>query len=170
MLGGDNSSKRDRLSLEDIEKIIATEQRTGIYPMSWYSRLIWDYIVCHYINNIDKIQSIYRNVLKQNVTNFMFILWSILNSCGENGKHFLVEAFLKPKFKYFEHILAEAMQRLWGNGYRITMHVHDEVVLEVPNGQSSVEEVAAIMGETPTWADGLCLRADGYECEFYKKE
>ena len=103
MLGGDNSSKRDRLSLEDIEKIIATEQRTGIYPMSWYSRLIWNYIVCHYINNIDKIQSIYRNVLKQNVTNFMFILWSILNSCGENGKHFLVEAFLKPKFKYFEH-------------------------------------------------------------------
>ena len=50
------------------------------------------------------------------------------------------------------------------------MHVHDEVVLEVPNGRSSVEEVSRIMGETPEWAEGLCLRADGYECEFYRKE
>lgn len=55
-------------------------------------------------------------------------------------------------------------------GYRITMHVHDEVVLEVQSGESSVEEVSRIMGETPEWADDLCLRADGYECEFYRKE
>lgn len=55
-------------------------------------------------------------------------------------------------------------------GYRITMHVHDEVVLEVQSGESSVEEVSRIMGETPAWAKGLLLRADGYECEFYRKE
>jgi DNA polymerase len=67
-------------------------------------------------------------------------------------------------------ILAESMQRLSKEGYRISMHVHDEVVLEVPIGYSSVEEVSEIMGITPTWADGLKLRADGYECEFYKKE
>lgn len=67
-------------------------------------------------------------------------------------------------------ILAEAMQRLSRAGFKITMHIHDEVVLEVPRGVSSVEEVCSIMGETPAWAEGLNLRADGYECEFYKKE
>ena len=67
-------------------------------------------------------------------------------------------------------ILAGAIKRLSQHGYRITMHVHDEVVLEVPNGRSSVEEVSRMMGEKPEWAEGLCLRADGYECEFYRKE
>lgn len=42
MSTGDNSSKRDRLQIIDIESIIETEQRTGIYPMSWQSRLIWE--------------------------------------------------------------------------------------------------------------------------------
>ena len=36
--------------------------------------------------------------------------------------------------------------------------------------EDSVEEVCRIMGECPPWAQGLQLRADGYECEFYKKE
>ena len=50
------------------------------------------------------------------------------------------------------------------------MHVHDEAVLEVPIGHSGVDEVCALMAEAPAWADGLPLRADGYECEFYKKD
>ena len=50
------------------------------------------------------------------------------------------------------------------------MHIHDEAVLEVPEGESSVEEVCAIMAETPAWAEGLILNADGYECNFYKKD
>ena len=50
------------------------------------------------------------------------------------------------------------------------MHVHDEAVLEVPEGESSVEEVCGIMAEAPEWADGLPLRADGYACAFYKKD
>lgn len=35
---------------------------------------------------------------------------------------------------------------------------------------SSVEEVCALMGIAPDWAKGLPLRADGYECDFYKKD
>ena len=62
------------------------------------------------------------------------------------------------------------MLRLRGAGFEIVMHVHDEAVLEVPVEESSVEEVCALMAETPAWADGLPLRADGYECEFYKKD
>lgn len=67
-------------------------------------------------------------------------------------------------------ILAEAMMRLYKNGYKITMHIHDEVVLEVEEKVSTVEEVCRIMKISPTWAKDLPLNADGYECKFYKKE
>ena len=67
-------------------------------------------------------------------------------------------------------LLAEAMLRLRNVGFEIVMHIHDEAVLEVPDGVSSVEEICRIMSVAPDWADGLPLRADGYECEFYKKD
>ncbi len=67
-------------------------------------------------------------------------------------------------------ILAEAMMRLYKNGYKITMHIHDEVVLEVEENVSTVEEVCRIMKISPVWAKDLPLNADGYECKFYKKE
>jgi len=66
-------------------------------------------------------------------------------------------------------LLAEAMQRLNKAGYQIVMHVHDEVVIEAGK-EASLKDITAIMGEVPGWAKGLELRADGYECEFYKKE
>lgn len=89
--------------------------------------------------------------------------WERIESYGPKFVENIVQATARD-------ILAESMQRLFKAGYRITMHVHDEVVLEVPNGVSSISEVSEIMGITPLWADGLKLRADGYECEFYKKE
>ena len=89
--------------------------------------------------------------------------WERIESYGPKFVENIVQATARD-------ILAGAIKRLWYKSYRITMHVHDEVVLEVPNGKSSVDEVSRIMGETPEWADGLCLRADGYECEFYRKE
>lgn len=67
-------------------------------------------------------------------------------------------------------ILAETMMRLYKNGYKITMHIHDEVVLEVEENVSTVEEVCRIMKISPIWAKDLPLNADGYECKFYKKE
>lgn len=67
-------------------------------------------------------------------------------------------------------LLAEAMLRLRNAGFDIVMHIHDEAVLEVPDGVSSVEEICQIMSVAPAWADGLPLRADGYECDFYKKD
>lgn len=67
-------------------------------------------------------------------------------------------------------VLVESMMRLHKDGYRITMHIHDEVVLEVQDDVSSVEEVCRIMAITPSWAKDLPLNADGYECKFYKKE
>lgn len=67
-------------------------------------------------------------------------------------------------------ILAEAMLRLEQRGFSIVCHVHDEVVLEMPEGESSVEEVNAIMAEQPEWAAGLPLKAAGFESPFYKKD
>ena len=37
-------------------------------------------------------------------------------------------------------------------------------------GDLSLEDICAIMGQTPAWAEGLLLRADGYVCDFYQKD
>lgn len=67
-------------------------------------------------------------------------------------------------------LLTEAMLRLRNNGFDIVMHVHDEIVLEVEQGKSSVKEICQLMAMSPEWAEGLPLRADGYECSYYKKD
>ena len=67
-------------------------------------------------------------------------------------------------------LLAEAMLRLDKAGYEIVMHVHDEVVIESSINKGSLNEVYEIMSVSPKWAEGLCLRADGYECSYYKKD
>lgn len=67
-------------------------------------------------------------------------------------------------------ILAEAMLRLEKEGFDIVCHVHDEVVLEVPDGKSSVEEANEIMAVNPVWTEGLPLKAAGFESPFYKKD
>lgn len=51
----------------------------------------------------------------------------------------------------------------------IVAHVHDEVIVECDK-KVTVEEVCSLMEKTPEWAEGLLLRADGYECEFYMKK
>ena len=51
----------------------------------------------------------------------------------------------------------------------IVAHVHDEVIIECDK-DISVEYVCSLMERTPEWADGLLLRADGYECDFYMKQ
>ena len=67
-------------------------------------------------------------------------------------------------------LLAEAMLRVEKKGYPIVMHCHDEIIAEVPEGMGSVEEMCGVMAVRPSWAEGLPLRADGYECPFYQKQ
>jgi len=64
-------------------------------------------------------------------------------------------------------ILCYAMQTL-RNCY-IVAHVHDEVIIEA-DPRMSVEAVCEQMSMTPPWAQGLILRADGFACDFYKKD
>ncbi len=66
-------------------------------------------------------------------------------------------------------LLAEAMLRVEKKGYPIVMHCHDEIIAEVPEGTGSVDEMCEIMAVQPEWAEGLPLRADGYQCSFYQK-
>lgn len=66
--------------------------------------------------------------------------------------------------------LAVSLMRLDAEGYDAVMHVHDEVILDVPIGTGSVEHVTRVMGRPIDWAPGLPLSAAGFECEFYQKD
>ena len=67
-------------------------------------------------------------------------------------------------------ILAESMMSLDEAGYQIVMHVHDEVIIEIDKDLQELERITKIMGSEINWAEGLPLRADGYECDFYMKD
>ena len=89
--------------------------------------------------------------------------WSRIETYGPKLTENIVQATSRD-------LLALAMLRLRNAGFEIVMHIHDEAVVEVPEGVSSVDEICRIMSEAPAWAVGLPLRADGYECEFYRKD
>ena len=64
-------------------------------------------------------------------------------------------------------ILAYALQNL--SNYRVVAHVHDEVIVEVPE-DTPVNTIRDIMEQTPPWIEGLPLKAEGYECPYYQKQ
>lgn len=89
--------------------------------------------------------------------------WTRIESYGAKFCENIVQATARD-------VLAEAMLRLEKKGFDIVCHIHDEVVLEVPEGASSVEEVNEIMAVCPDWCEGLPLKAAGFESPFYKKD
>ena len=66
--------------------------------------------------------------------------------------------------------LGAAMLKLNDAGYKIIMHVHDEVILEMAEGVGSLEEVIGMMSQPLYWAKDLKLTAEGYETPYYKKD
>lgn len=89
--------------------------------------------------------------------------WERLETFGGKLVENIVQAIARD-------CLAESIIRLEDAGYEINFTVHDEVILDVPKGWGSLEEVNKIMSEPIRWADGLLLKADGYECDFYMKD
>lgn len=86
--------------------------------------------------------------------------WERLESYGPKFVENIVQGISRD-------ILCYAMQTL--RCCAIVGHVHDELILECPK-DASVAAICEQMGRTPPWAEGLLLRADGYECDFYKKD
>lgn len=86
--------------------------------------------------------------------------WSRIESYGPKFVENIVQAVSRD-------ILAYAMQTL--KHCFIVGHVHDEFIIECSENVS-LKAVCEQMGRTPEWITGLPLRADGYECWFYKKE
>ena len=66
-------------------------------------------------------------------------------------------------------VLAQSMINLKNHGFNIVMHVHDEIVLEVEDNVSSIEEICEIMCKENKYLKGLKLKADGFESKYYKK-
>lgn len=67
--------------------------------------------------------------------------------------------------------LAVALTRVSALGYRIVMHVHDEMIVDVPNEDTdALGIINGIMAQPIEWAEGLPLKGDGYETPFYMKD
>ena len=67
--------------------------------------------------------------------------------------------------------LAEVMKRVSSLGYKIVMHVHDEIIVDVPvEDKTAPDKITAIMGEPVSWAPDLLLKGETYETDFYKKD
>ena len=67
--------------------------------------------------------------------------------------------------------LAEAMQRVTDMGYQIVMHVHDEMIVDVPvEDTEALVRINKAMSDPISWAPGLPLKGDGYTCNFYRKD
>lgn len=56
-------------------------------------------------------------------------------------------------------------------GHQFVMHVHEELVIDEPrNPSTSVADMCQLMTRTPDWATDLPLAADGYACDYYRKD
>lgn len=86
--------------------------------------------------------------------------WERLESYGPKFVENIVQATSRD-------ILMYAMRTL--RYFRIVAHVHDEIIIEADK-KLSLENVCEQMVLVPPWASGLILRADGYECDYYKKD
>nr|DAX35818.1 MAG TPA: DNA polymerase I [Caudoviricetes sp.] len=87
--------------------------------------------------------------------------WERIESYGPKFVENIVQAIARD-------ILVHAMQIL-NKKYTIVAHVHDEVIIEASSNER-IEEICSIMCDSPEWANGLILNADGYVCDFYKKD
>ena len=86
--------------------------------------------------------------------------WDRLESYGPKFVENCVQGIARDLLMYSMQTLSQ---------YFIVGHIHDEMIIECPK-DTKLDEICQQMAITPDWAKGLLLRADGYECSFYKKD
>ena len=86
--------------------------------------------------------------------------WECIESYGPKFVENIVQAISRDILCYAMRILSHCL---------ICAHVHDELIIECRK-DLSLPVLCEQMGRTPPWAEGLVLRADGYETPFYKKD
>lgn len=89
--------------------------------------------------------------------------WEVVSTYGGKLTENIVQAIARD-------CLAESMMRVNAAGYQTVMHVHDEVILDVPEAQADLERACEIMGQPISWAPGLLLKAAGFTASYYKKD
>lgn len=89
--------------------------------------------------------------------------WTALETYGGKLTENIVQAIARD-------CLAAALENLEAAGYTIVMHIHDEVILDVPSDKADLEAVCKLMCKPIPWARGLLLNADGFIGDYYKKD
>lgn len=89
--------------------------------------------------------------------------WSVQSTYGGKLTENIVQAIARD-------CLAVTLKRLEDAGLQVVMHIHDEAVIDCPKNKISVDEVCELMGQPIPWAEGLPLKAAGFEAEYYMKD
>lgn len=92
--------------------------------------------------------------------------WSRISTWGGKLVENIVQAVARD-------LLANAILNLYQNGYQINFHIHDEVILEIPDSatRKTLDNAIELMCSLPAWAEGLPLNADGFDnARYYKKD
>lgn len=88
--------------------------------------------------------------------------WERIKSYGGKFVENIVQATARD-------ILKEGMLNV-SKKYDIVMHIHDEIISEVPEGYGSLDEHNALMCPVIPWAKGLPLKSAGFVGYYYKKD
>lgn len=88
--------------------------------------------------------------------------WEIQETYGGKLTENIVQAIARD-------CLGITLRRIQNKGLQTVMHIHDEAVIDAPL-KTSVDEVCDMMGEPIEWADGLILKAAGFESNYYMKD
>lgn len=91
--------------------------------------------------------------------------WGWIDTYGGKLTENLIQAIARD-------LLADCMDRLERIGYKIVMHVHDEVIIEIPEVEAAdcLSTVEDLMSRPPLWAEGLPLGGDGFISKYYQKD
>lgn len=89
--------------------------------------------------------------------------WGVVSTYGGKLVENITQAIARD-------CLAESLMRVNSAGYQTVMHVHDEVILDVPAAQADINKVCELMGQPISWAPGLILKAAGFDSAYYKKD